>query len=167
MSGCCPFRWWWQPATLTAPPSASLSPGLAICCSALLWVPARRTTIILPLLLLLLLHLSKPRRSWAKALARGRPRKLSRTSCWWKWIWLVLLPSNFLVPLIRKGTVWSLSWWGPFYLRNLVFFAFFTWFWTVKTKANVSLDILNLCISEAHLHLRSALWWSIDGSGVW
>lgn len=72
------FRWWWLPDTLTAPPSPSSSPGFATCFSAPLWVDLRKTTITLPLLPHL--HLWKARRSWAKALARGRSRKPSRTS---------------------------------------------------------------------------------------
>lgn len=70
-------RWWWPPDTPTAPPSPSLSPGCATCCSAPPWGAPRRTTTIPPPLRL---HPSRPRRSWAMAPARGRPRKPSSTS---------------------------------------------------------------------------------------
>lgn len=68
-------RWWRLPVTLTAPPSPSLNPGFAICSSAPPWVAVRRITTTT---LLLRLHPSKPRRSWATGLARGRPRRPSR-----------------------------------------------------------------------------------------
>lgn len=69
------LRLWWLPGTLTARPSPSSNPGSATCFSAPHWVDPRTTTITPPLP-----HppLSKPRRSWAKVLARGKWRKLSR-----------------------------------------------------------------------------------------
>lgn len=69
-------RRWWLLVTLTAPPSPSSSPGFASCCSAPQWADLRTTTITLPPWPPP--HLWSPRRSWAKAPAKGRWRKPSR-----------------------------------------------------------------------------------------
>lgn len=70
-----PLRLWWQPDTPTARPSPSSNPGSATCFSAPP-SPGRKmtTTTTLPPLRP---RPSKPRRSWAKAHAGGRWRKLS------------------------------------------------------------------------------------------
>lgn len=69
-----PLRLWWQPDTLTAHPSPSSNPGSATCFLAPPSLDRRKTTTTLPPSQP---RPSKPRRSWAKALAGGRWRKLS------------------------------------------------------------------------------------------
>lgn len=132
-----PPRWWWLLATLTALPSPSLSPGCATCSLAPLWVAERRTTTLL-LPPRLPLHLSNPRRSRVKALARGRPRKQSRTqnstceggekvflstNC----IWPPLMVKTWRGFPFLAGERGSLMFtkWGPFYSSNMVLSAYY------------------------------------------
>lgn len=72
-----PLRLWWPLVILMAPPSPLWSPGSVSCCLAPLWADLR-TTITITLRLWPPPPRWSPRRSWAKAHAKGKWRKRSR-----------------------------------------------------------------------------------------
>lgn len=144
-----------------APPLPSSSPGFAICCSAPLWVSLRRTTITL-LPPPLRFHLSKPRRSWAKVLARGRWRKPSRAPhCTSE----TASDSPSRPPhdgtshsFIRNMAVWCFSKWDPSYQSKMVLSTVLHGTRTLEilrqmfpTLCNLFINVLeNICICVQH-----------------